>query len=768
MITMTAGFTTEKNKKTGAAPVWILKCPFTSGTLYLSDRVVTYTGITIKPWIASWGRIDEDLTDKLTSPMVSDFSCDIIIDPDEATDIHDLLWSEAVETLNFELYLWFEGLTVATDPMILRWTGNIADFEKVNELLYKVDFVDQGVKWDKYPGRVLSLADYASASLDDVGYQMPILYGAITKSPALRLDIGKKTTLIATIDADDVDFYLSDGTGIANGTHIIIGGEEIEITTISANHITACDRGHNSTAAVAHSAGSIVIEKKAACVYLFADHPVKSIGNIYVLRSDGVPIDVTSVCTKYTGQGGANDLAGYVGKAVITCPGYITFAQAEALGLTDTIDASSVMDGDAEQKAVLLPTGLPVHMTEASGVVETGHFTPTLMGQTSTITKEWYEVDWYMQVTTNITSGDYIIYAQLYGTDVNLTTVLGHLLPAGWVPYAPTTAKIYGTGGTPLTNQADLHIRLLPGGSKDGGDFDIFINEIRECCLAPVAIDTTKTGTVSLTGNQYIDIFVGDNLLISGEGYQDDGDGTFTGTGSALIEQPDHIFKHFLYTYASLAVANFSTDAAASFAADSYIFSVVMNSRKKLREWCAYMALQCRCWFRFANSKAYLLYRPDSLSSDKTIAKFADNDDFTTTMQIRRSPLDEVLNKITVHYNRDWSKPEGREAYQAVITVSDATSIAAYGEKESPDTFLFDFVTGATMADDLADFYLARYKDRKKIITGDLFLDNWELEFADVVTLTEAGSLVCEVRKVGVSPGNGNEMDKIVITAREY
>jgi hypothetical protein len=254
----------------------------------------------------------------------------------------------------------------------------------------------------------------------------------------------------------------------------------------------------------------------------------------------------------------------------------------------------------------------------------------------------------------------------------------------------------------------------------------------------------------------------------SGEGYQDDGSGSFTGAANALIERPDHIFKHFLYTYVAWQVADFSTDAATPFAADSYAFSVVMNTRKSMKEWLAYMALQCRCWFRFSGGKAYLLYRPDSISSDKTIAKFADNEDDTTTMKITRSPLDEILNVIHVYYQRDWTKPEGREAYQAVTRTINQDSIDAYGEKEKADTFLFDFIRDATMAVDLRDFYLARYKDRKKVITGTLFLDHFEVEFADGVTLTEAGNLLCEVRKAGISPGDANTMDMINLIAREY
>lgn len=71
------------------------------------------------------------------------------------------------------------------------------------------------------------------------------------------------------------------------------------------------------------------------------------------------------------------------------------------------------------------------------------------------------------------------------------------------------------------------------------------------------------------------------------------------------------------------------------------------------------------------------------------------------------------------------------------------------------------------MAADLASFYLARYKDRKKVLRMDLFLDNAELEFGDHITINSA-SVSGEVRKVNFSPGGGDQNDIISIEAREY
>ena len=750
MKTFTTLLNTEKNKKTGASPVWILKIPFAAGTVYLSDRVFTITGWmspdpTIFPWIAAWGQIDEDIAGSLTLPMVSDFEVNINIDPDAATDIHTLLWGGTPETLKCELYLWFEGLDASIDPPVNFWTGNIIDFERISEVLYNVRLVDESLRIDKYPGRVLSLADYPNASLDDVGYQMVIGYGTSEKTPALRLDVGKKTSLIDAITATATDFYLTDGTGFANGSDILIDGEQIHITTISTNHITACTRGYNSTTAAIHSRGALVLEKKTTCVFLYRDHPVKSIGNIYALREDGVPVDVTSLCTKYTGQGGANDLSGYAGMAVITCPGYITFNLAVSLGLVDGIAYTADTDGESIEER--LCTGFPLTISE--GAAPSGSYASMPSG---TVLRRWYEVGWHGSITTP-PIGDITI--AILGVSVCILTAAGVLNELCSSPIL-----INCPGGWPGGS-------LGPSKTGSSGDWDITFDYVKMCQSKDISTALTKTGTVTLTG---ADVAVGDILLISGEGYKDDVSGTFTGTPSALIERPDHIFKHFLYTQAAWPVADFSTDAATPFAADSYKFSMVINERKRIKEWLTYMALQCRCWFRFAGGKAYLLYRTDSLVSDKTItaAMSGMNTDYTTTVRIIRSPLDEILNVIYLYYQRDWTQPIGREAYQAVTKASDSTSITAYGEKEMAYTFLFDFVRDATMAADLRDFYLARYKDRKKVVTATVFLDNCEIEFADAVTFAALGNLLCEVRKVGLAPGNARTNDKIILTAREY
>lgn len=829
MLSLTTLFEAEKNKKTGAKPVWILKIPFVSGTLYLSDRAVTITGwatpaIVTLPWIASWGSIDEDISSQLSMPMVSDFSVSIIIDPDAATDIHDLLWTEKVETIDCNLYLWFEGLNAVIDPPILKWVGNIIDFEKMNELVYQVSLVDQGVKLDNYPGRVLSLVDYPRAALDDVGYQMTILYGDVVKVPALRLDVAKRTALAENITDSDMAFDLVDGTGLIEDVSVIaIENEEILITGITGNTITTCARGYNNTGSfVDMSVGTGAWRAMTADLNgnVFAcmngNYVMKQTGGVGNFVAISNADNWLSLCAAPNGSIYAGTNAGSIWKQTGGVGAFNDLAQANliwhgmAAGVTTNVYACAYGIDIYMQTAgagnfvalsqgalnwtgmTVTPNGNVYACSCNSGVG--GQIYMQTGGVGAFVSLAQVEANWYGIAATP--NGDVFacrigvgIYKQTAGVgdfvSLNQTIRLWYDMaaaPNGVVYSCVDAGNLYKWAGVTHTKdtlvvEAVDSVYLFADQSVKSID-TIYGQEMDSVVLANKILDITSLCDrypgppgAELAGYEgmavvvcpYANYVTGERLLITGKGYQDG--------GAVLIERPDLIIEHFLYTYAGWATSNFEhADAATSLIADGYTFSVVIQERKTLREWLEYMALQCRCWFRFASGKAYLLYRPDTIVSDKTItgSMIAMNEDNTTTLTLRRSPLDEVINIVHLYYNRDWSRSAGREAYQAITRTENAASITAYGEKERADTFLFDFVTNAAMAVDLRDFYLARYKDRKKVVNLTAFLDNFELEFADGVTLASVGNILCEVRKVGITPGGTGVNDKVLLTAREY
>ena len=153
----------------------------------------------------------------------------------------------------------------------------------------------------------------------------------------------------------------------------------------------------------------------------------------------------------------------------------------------------------------------------------------------------------------------------------------------------------------------------------------------------------------------------------------------------------------------------------------------------------------------------------------KPISNILMIDDGSTSMRVKRSPLEKVINKIVLQYDRDWSG-DGEEPYRKTISGSDSGSIAKYGEKENPDLFRFDFVRSEAMATNLLNFYLARLKERRKLVNLVCFLDLIELEFGDPVNIPSLNYLVCEVQKVNVRPGSGvrDRIDQIELELLEY
>ena len=276
---------------------------------------------------------------------------------------------------------------------------------------------------------------------------------------------------------------------------------------------------------------------------------------------------------------------------------------------------------------------------------------------------------------------------------------------------------------------------------------------------------------VALKGSSVADTVLGREVVATVDGYQDDASGTYTGTPNALIERPNHVIKHFLNTYANVNLSKFSTNTNNYFNTNNYKFSILINERKKLKTWLATMAWQCRSFFRFSSGSAYLTLRPDSLTSQKSITSnmIRMDENNKTTLKLARSPLEEVINKIKIYYNRDWLKT-GEEAYASISSASDSTSITTYGEKENPYVFFFDFVTEQSMANHISSFYLARYKARKKLLSMEVFLDNCEIEFADALTIVPQNNLLVEVQKVNHFPGSGQSMrnDRILLIVKEY
>ncbi len=724
MKTFPANFTTEKSKKTGAAPVWLLKCPFATGTLYLSDVVFSVAswngGIATKSWVKEWGAIDEDISGDLSLTKVSDFSLQVIIDPGASPDIETIINDplNAIETTDIELYLWFRGLDPSTDPPQLMWVGNITEYTKLDELVYQLDLVDQSVKLNKYVGTLLNQDLFPRMDPADVGKMANIMMGSVKGVPCHAIIAGGVSTLTQAMTATATGSRtVADGSRFPDtGTFWVkIGDEIIKCTGASPTYIYVAARGEYDTTPAAHAVDEAVVEYAASgFTYLVADHQVVEIENVYVdgeLVTDGV--------TKYPGGHGA-----WTTKAQVLLIHGPYDPSPEFLNPASTAgnakDLSNSIDGDESTRTEFGSSAVALQVNFSASP------------RKDAVIKQ--EVEVVLEVPNNRT--------------LNVTT--------GWAP-----SSVTNTGGIKRVT-----FTKTGGARTDTITFTgtvqpptAYVYEVKPKKVYAYKINAGAETAAKINVGSVVTV----DVLATGNAYH----------------YPDIIIKNFLVTYAGWSTDNFITDAATVFTESPiYHFSVLLNEYKTLKEWLSKMAFQCRCYFRFAHGKAYLLYRPDTITSDKTItdAVVRMEDNFKTTVKVERSRLDEVINKINLRFCRDWAR-SGNAAYKYLCRGDathtggyDAASVARYGEKERADLFNFDFVILSAMAVDLQAFYLARYKDRKRIATMEIFLDNSELEFADGVTFAPLGNMLAEVQKVNITPGSGRDMtnDKIQLVIKEY
>ncbi len=268
-------------------------------------------------------------------------------------------------------------------------------------------------------------------------------------------------------------------------------------------------------------------------------------------------------------------------------------------------------------------------------------------------------------------------------------------------------------------------------------------------------------------------------------GIQDDAGGTYTGIANALITRPAHVIHHFLGI--GCGVPETSIDSAGSFAvADaamppSYTFNGAIVGTETLRNILSAMVRQARALFDWQVA-ARLYFRPTTYASQMATKSLSQTLIRDGSVKVVRTPVSEVINDINVRYLRDFDKPRSEDAYNRLQRVIDSTSITNFGDRISSGLrsargdalFMFDFVTDDAHATDLANFYLARFRNPTRRVILDAFLDQFELDRGDVVAISYAlGGVVFDafdgtsnllVERVTSSPGNAARADTIQLT----
>ena len=106
------------------------------------------------------------------------------------------------------------------------------------------------------------------------------------------------------------------------------------------------------------------------------------------------------------------------------------------------------------------------------------------------------------------------------------------------------------------------------------------------------------------------------------------------------------------------------------------------------------------------------------------------------SLKVAKSNVADVVNKIDLFHTIDrLSSANGAGKYEATSSVKDTRSISKHGERVNDSLWLFDLVRRQGMADSLSEYYLWELGETKTKYTTEMYLNNFNLEKEDYITI---------------------------------
>ncbi len=391
-------------------------------------------------------------------------------------------------------------------------------------------------------------------------------------------------------------------------------------------------------------------------------------------------------------------------------------------------------------------------------------------------------------------------------------------------PQAQNTVKSGGVSATSGTKSltavtskaSNVVTKLLEITSHVNGDWSWFKDKILRLTYTGSADGRDVYIALARFNIEYAQLtkVVTDRVYADSKGVKDDVSGSITGTPDALIERPDHFYSWSLDVGIAakkdvaiglfgggtfdlfgggtldLAGASASYINAASFTAAGALFAAeiaggykiagIIDALIPVRDIWATIGLNTRSVLYFKRGEAHIFFRPlnGSAESTATIRNLDKNDiivvagDGQEAIEVDNTPGDNIINQLTLKYGWDW----GEGQFKAdPIEVNDEKSQERYAVQKSPADNGFHWVRGSLMAQTLADFYLAEFKDVFKVVTFTGLFKNMDLDTFDQIGFrhgvleTDGGSfkpgLILGVnRQMGV--GVRGRMDEVQLVLR--
>ncbi len=782
MKIFSSGFRDEIAKRRGAKPLWIFRLTAGSADYYISDVPTTITGwqaspVTTLPWVAQWGEITEQVSGSLNEIRIADFSLSLIADPDDADNIDHLITAHTLEASPCSLFLWFLGLDPATDPPQEFYRGYVRDLATSDGgMTWQVTVEDESSRLTGNYGEVLTQETYPNCLPDHVGRVLPVVFGTATniKPPCAK-------------SLSNINYYLFGCTLDSVGTVLYADG-----TTPT---------GLSTTLSHGSFGGRTVIQCNATTPSAVMGTQTITV-DPYIFYIDG--ISFTTGQNEFIDGSDSTYRFGYIGYGSLSVnpmyafssPQAATAARARLKLKFGTYPATVTM---TLRNPAGTTVGSPVTFSVTSANISTetwldtgwitssyaagGPWTITLTGNITNISVYIYgahlDIQYTAQTGTTYTAAptDIVVLAAKAGTDpaavatgitgaVASGTVSAVITPANSV--TPTVANVMVTN-EPNQRDGDMStfadwtatspsLSCSMVWAQGPGAYNGTTIRYRSAC---------RVSCAGAGGHFYVSYGASLSYQTFGAGPVSTIYGPWVSSSGAPLQlalvfdagaTSMKIYGIWYEVDCSQTIGPV-TGTWPSLPASYQVNGAIIES-KRIIDWLDYLAFQNRCWFRISCGAARLIWRPDTLTAVATINAVR-SESGRPMWARKRAPKTDVVNAITLKYNRDYSQ-SGDTSYGKISSATDATSISEFGQLSRDELFKFDFVTQDQQAQLVRDFYLNALKNRYWLEELTVFLDHIALEFGDAVTLPDGR--VGIIVSMGIQPGSIDAMDSIKIT----
>jgi len=685
------------------APILLFEIAFTSPsnlTLYLCSRPFfprnTFDGHVYDPLINGWSPIRLGEIDPIryaTRPGEMSLHIDNNTPIGGHAKFSELLGAYDAAYATVLISQIHEGAT-APDDEVDVFKGQIEAPEKMDRSQVSLRISDIALGHvNKWPYIIVTTDDYSGADPDDVGKMLPQVWGECKRVPFAAVDAGVLTTIGEDLDASETTVTIGDAAKFAllpaSGT-IQIDEEQITYTAKGENELTGCTRGANATTATAHNLGAAVFEVQSEYFYIMG-HAVKSIDAVYIRAPNGEWVRQEGGYTAYTGQSG-NEHASYPGKACLK------FTVKPVIQHETNQDVDEGSHGHTGSQTIGAwkfdytsdEGGFPTNM---NNVIDGDYDTSSPLDENDQIGLHKGEYEDHpgppenlrlVLVCKNIvgTVKFSFLTEELSVTDANDDSTVR----SSW-------AEVAASEDTWEEWNAAMGLLEVVGSSLN--------NQIAEAWVEFKYTPTINSGPasgVALTGNSVADTVIGTAVACDVSGYRDDGSGTYTGTPNALIERPDHVFKHWLKVMLGLSdseIDSASYNASGSaYSSNSFELTICLTEPPKVLDLMAEAARQCRSLQFWEAGVHHLKYLEATPSVDETLSGHRID---LNQVWLDHTLRTDIRNDFTATFNKYWSGySQDVDSERSIVDASAAASIAKYGHLRM--ALSFPYIGASAMA----------------------------------------------------------------------